>query len=343
MSATAPRISIIVAAYNAADLIGRCIDSCLAQTYPDFELIIIDDGSTDATIDIVQTYQQQEPRLRCYRVENGGQGKARNIALGQATGDYVTILDADDALHTTALARLVQVADTTGADLIAGEWETRDIGTGARKYTPLFAGLGPDATPDAIKTRLIRNTYYSVAKLYRRSLLDTHQIRYGEGYIYEDMEFLVGAVLQAETLQTLSGPLYTVYATGTTSTKTRTGNDWHARSFTQAVQATTTRYADALQPYARDYVHYVLNRVYFYTARQHRIPRTLWRPFTRDIFACLTGLFAGPPTRQSAGLIFSLPHQLGQIHPGVGYLAFGLIIRASKARAFCRRMLQRVF
>lgn len=328
----ATRISIIVAAYNVADLIGRCLDSCLAQSYPHFEVIVIDDGSTDTTGDLVQAYAARDERLRCYKVENGGQGMARNIALGHATGDYVTILDADDTLHKTALARLVQVADETQADLIAGEWETIDSQTGARTYKPLFIAITPDTPTAEIKTRLIRNTYYSVAKLYRRSLLDTHQIRYGEGYIYEDMEFLVGVVLLANTMAALPGPVYTVYASADSSTQSQTKGNWHAMSFTKAVQATTSRYKDALKPFCRYYVHYVLNRTYFYTVRQNRIPQALWQPFTNDIFKALNKLFSSPPARQTAGAKFALPLRLWRLHRGAGYAAFHLVNKVARHR-----------
>lgn len=101
-----PTVSVITPAYNAARFIGRAIDSVLAQTFTSLELIIIDDGSTDATPDIVRAYR--DPRIVYLQQPNAGQGPARNRGIQACSGEYVTFLDADDFYLPTKVERQVQ-------------------------------------------------------------------------------------------------------------------------------------------------------------------------------------------------------------------------------------------
>lgn len=98
-----PAISVIIPAYNAARTVGATVDSVLAQTFTDFELIVVDDGSTDETADVVAT--RSDARLDLVRTENRGVSAARNRGLARATGAYVAFLDADDAWDPAKLER----------------------------------------------------------------------------------------------------------------------------------------------------------------------------------------------------------------------------------------------
>jgi glycosyltransferase involved in cell wall biosynthesis len=98
-----PEVSVIVPAYNASGTIAATVDSVLAQTFDDFELLVIDDGSTDDTAEIVA--RRDDPRINCVRTENGGVSVARNRGLDIARGTYVAFLDADDAWRPRKLER----------------------------------------------------------------------------------------------------------------------------------------------------------------------------------------------------------------------------------------------
>jgi succinoglycan biosynthesis protein ExoO len=112
------RISIITPAWNAAGFIGRAIASVQAQSHADWELLIVDDASTDETCAVVQAAAAQDPRIKLLRApKNGGPGAARNIAFPAAQGDFMALLDADDAYAPDRLARLLKLADR--ADIIA--------------------------------------------------------------------------------------------------------------------------------------------------------------------------------------------------------------------------------
>lgn len=100
-------ISIVVPAYNAAGVIGRCIDTVLRQTYPDFELLIIDDGSTDETAEIAAAKAAQDARIHLIRQENAGVSSARNTGIAAASGELLCFIDCDDTVSANYLETLL--------------------------------------------------------------------------------------------------------------------------------------------------------------------------------------------------------------------------------------------
>ena len=112
-------ISIVVPAYNAAGVIGKCIDSVLLQTYSDFELLIIDDGSRDETAEIVAAKAAQDARIHLIRQENAGVSSARNTGIAAASGELLCFIDSDEILknkqHIFADRQLRQEHDMLSA------------------------------------------------------------------------------------------------------------------------------------------------------------------------------------------------------------------------------------
>lgn len=111
-----PLVSIIMPAYNAAKYIGEAIQSVLEQTWTNWELIILDDGSTDNTLQIAQQFAAKDDRIQVYHQSNQGGCVARNEALKHVTGDYVQYLDADDKLHAEKLS--LQVVENVDEDTV---------------------------------------------------------------------------------------------------------------------------------------------------------------------------------------------------------------------------------
>ena len=110
-------ISVIVPVYNVENYLRKCLDSILAQTYTDLEILLIDDGSTDNCLSICQEYAQKDSRIVLLTKENGGQGSARNMALERMKGDYVSFVDSDDYILPTMLQEMVENMESYGADL----------------------------------------------------------------------------------------------------------------------------------------------------------------------------------------------------------------------------------
>ncbi|OOQ58069.1 glycosyltransferase family 2 protein [Mucilaginibacter pedocola] len=111
-------VSVIMPAYNAQKYIAESIESVIAQTYPHWELIIIDDGSTDGTAEIVKRYQQTDSRIKYIFQQNSGQGPAKNAGIKISEGAYIAFLDADDLWLKEKLATSVAAIEASGADLL---------------------------------------------------------------------------------------------------------------------------------------------------------------------------------------------------------------------------------
>jgi glycosyltransferase involved in cell wall biosynthesis len=112
-------VSVIMPAFNASAWIRRAIDSCRQQTYPDVEIVVVDDGSTDNTLEILQTYRSE---VTWESGPNRGACHARNRAFALSSGRYIQYLDADDYLLPEKIARQVAFLEATGADAVYGDW-----------------------------------------------------------------------------------------------------------------------------------------------------------------------------------------------------------------------------
>ena len=154
MTSKMPTVSVVIPLYNARTVIQETIESVLAQTWKDYEIIVVDDGSTDGSDEVVRQFTG---RARLVRRENGGVAKARNLGIEQSSGKYVALLDHDDLWHPTKLEKQVAVlernpligmviTDVAHVDRLGGGWES----------------LGP-AT---IQRRLLRDS--SCAAMFRR-------------------------------------------------------------------------------------------------------------------------------------------------------------------------------
>lgn len=116
-STNMPKVSIIVPVYNVEAYIHRCIDSILAQTFTDWELLLIDDGSPDRSGEICDEYAQKDKRIRVFHKNNGGVSSARNLGLNNACGDWTTFVDSDDFLDRTSLSKMFGLTNHYDSDL----------------------------------------------------------------------------------------------------------------------------------------------------------------------------------------------------------------------------------
>jgi glycosyltransferase involved in cell wall biosynthesis len=113
-----PSVSVIIPAYNVESYIEQCLDSILAQTLRDFELIVVDDGSTDATADILQRYASRDERVSVVQQQNKFAGAARNAGMERAHGKYLSFIDADDFVEPHFFEKMVARAEKTCADVV---------------------------------------------------------------------------------------------------------------------------------------------------------------------------------------------------------------------------------
>lgn len=113
-----PRISIGIPFHNVKEYLPQCLESILSQTFTDFEVIMVDDGSTDGSFEICQKYAAKDSRFKLFHQENGGVAKARNNCLRHMTGDFIAWVDSDDWIEDDYFERLIRTQERTGADMV---------------------------------------------------------------------------------------------------------------------------------------------------------------------------------------------------------------------------------
>ena len=117
-----PKVSILVPCYNVGKYLPQCLDSIVNQTLKDIEIIVINDGSTDSTLDIIKQYAKNDKRIKIIDKENEGYGKSMNRGLDAATGEYVGIVESDDWVEPDAFEYLYKAAKKNKADMVKAEF-----------------------------------------------------------------------------------------------------------------------------------------------------------------------------------------------------------------------------
>lgn len=193
-----PKHSIIVPAYNTGDAIRQCIDSVLNQTYINWELIIVDDGSKDNTPEIIEEYAKSDNRIRAFHISNGGVSNARNIGLAKAQGEYVMFVDSDDWIETDYLQQVGKHMDDDADMYIVGISQDHEDNDGNIYYseikgTPVYRHISHESLHSEIGYLLnTMNMESSCLKSYRASFLRQHNIKFLKGMIvFEDFYFVL--------------------------------------------------------------------------------------------------------------------------------------------------------
>lgn len=280
-------VSIIIPAFNAEQHLGRCLQSCLGQSHGNLEIIVVNDGSTDATQAVAESYRAGFPRFQLHQVPNAGQGAARNMALRAAHGDFVFFLDADDAILPDTIKTLLGRALATRSDIVICDWCFVNEEGAFHGYSNLSAVIESPLLSERDISRFLRRTYFTVNKIYRkRFLLDNH-IEFGEGYIYEDIEFYVGSMLRAGRISYCSYPFYRIFVNQDSTTKSRFDSDRHARGFAAAIRSTVEKYREELSGHVPSFVNYAFRKSYTYTVSQRRVPVRFWVSFMAEVIGSL--------------------------------------------------------
>lgn len=183
------RISIIMPIYNCENYLHDSIRSVLGQSFQDFELLLIDDGSKDHSFDICMHYAEEDERLRAEHIENRGVSGARNYGLSLAEAEYIFFMDADDMLPEQSLQRMYESAQKTHADLVIGAFDAnREFFQSELRGIKTKQELIHDFIPN------LPSFYYGVPwnKLYRKKLIEANQISFNENLAWcEDFLFNV--------------------------------------------------------------------------------------------------------------------------------------------------------
>lgn len=184
-----PSLSIVIPVYNAGGYLEKCLDSVLNQVFTDYELILVNDGSTDASGEVCEAYAARDKRIRVIHQENGGQAAARNRGIEAAKGTYVGFCDNDDLLHPE-MFRVLMDQVTEESDVSACSYREKDVE--GRSGHCLHNGETYCFTNRKGMEEYLsreRMDIYVWTKIYRRSFLNNYQIRFEKGRNDEDFLF----------------------------------------------------------------------------------------------------------------------------------------------------------
>ena len=186
-----PAISIIVPIYNMEHLMRRCIDSLLAQTFTDYELLLIDDGSKDGSWSICQEYARKDARIGIYHKENGGLSDARNYGLSKAIGKYTIFADPDDWVSPEGLDRLYATAEREQADMTMCDLYRED------EYSRHYVCQRPQTlqAAEVLKELFANIQGFTVNKLIRRDVYTRFGISYPKGIYGCEDQYTMAAIL----------------------------------------------------------------------------------------------------------------------------------------------------
>lgn len=189
-------VSVIIPVYNVEKYLSKCIDSVLEQSFKALEIIVVNDGSTDRSVDIIKDYISRYPNIiKAYDKKNGGLSSARNYAIQLAQGEYITFLDSDDYLDCDYIETLYSIAKNNNSDMVCGGQKKvdQDGKVLARLKYPL------EINPNTILRRLNIS-----GKLYKREYVEKYKMRFADGKTYEDDPFNLFMIFMAKNLKLVS-------------------------------------------------------------------------------------------------------------------------------------------
>lgn len=214
---SAPKVSVVMPAWNAAGYIAHAVESVRSQTLTDWELIVVDDCSQDATGAAALAAAKGDPRVRVVRAaENGGVARARNLGMQHATGDWIAVLDSDDAFEPTRLETLVGIAEREQLDIIADDMKLIPFDN-LHADGPSFIGFPPGKLiPVDLSEWLGANhvdsdvpLYGYLKLLFRRAFITSHKVEYiADLRVAEDCWFVADFLAYGARFAIHPQPLY---------------------------------------------------------------------------------------------------------------------------------------
>ena len=219
-------ISIIVPVYKAEKYLSECIDSVLNQTYENFELILVDDGSPDNSGKICDEYAEKDKRIKVIHKENGGVSSARNAGLDNAQGEYITFVDSDDIVDKQYIELMYNKLVEKSADLCFCHFDRFDENTCEEYKETIPEHLIVDFKSDnfvdfASKFFNLKNNIFgsSCRVLYKKSIVET--IRFNSKIkISEDLVFILNAIFNSKSICSISNVFYHYRINPTSASRT---------------------------------------------------------------------------------------------------------------------------
>ena len=203
------KISVIVTIYNVEQYLRKCIDSILAQTHENFELILVNDGTPDNSLSICEEYAAKDNRIRIVNKENGGQASASNAGIEVATGDYIGFIDGDDWIEPNMYEVLLETADKYNSDIVQCCWVKVD--PDGKKHYVCEQDIVEQYSSDDGLEELVQSTGKTLntsvcCKLFKKSTIG--DIRFPKLRACEDDEFVHKTIAVCNHVTCIGSPLY---------------------------------------------------------------------------------------------------------------------------------------
>lgn len=209
------KVSVVVPVYNVEKYLRRCIDSLLGQSYSNIEILLVDDGSKDASLSICKEYEAKDSRIRVFHKENDGLGLTRNYGIEHATGEYITFIDSDDYLTLDAIETMLEKAVASDADVVIASHYYRNKAQEVALPERLYGGA---EIKETIMVHMMGNkgnqldalSYTATGKLYKKELFDKNNLVFPSErkLIWEDLAFSTQAYPLCEKVYILHKPVY---------------------------------------------------------------------------------------------------------------------------------------
>jgi glycosyltransferase involved in cell wall biosynthesis len=231
-----PEISIIVPIYNVEEFLNKCINSILAQTFKNFELILVNDGSTDRSGEICNYYAEKDHRITVIHKENGGVSSARNIGINLAIGKYIAFVDPDDTIESQMYEELLKAAKKHNADVVVCPIKSINTKNLSVSVSSIWRDVNNPLTKKIIENELIPSILIdknyslvsSVNKLYRKSIVNLINLTFEEHKDHsEDARFNFTLLTSINRLVYVDKPLYNYYIRNRDSLSRTFREDFH--------------------------------------------------------------------------------------------------------------------
>lgn len=224
-------ISVIVPVYNIKEYIGRCVDSILAQTWENLEVLLVDDGSTDGTEKLVDELQERDERIRVFHKKNGGSSSARNLGIREAKGKYLGFVDSDDYIEPFMYERLYRAIRATGMPIAQGARSEIDEQGNALPdiCVPPEKELVYDSETFMRELLQHKGDCSFCTKLIDKALFEKHT--FPEGKLNEDFHLLVQMLPEIEGIVSVPERVYTVFYKSGSNTRMDSGGIFSPEKF----------------------------------------------------------------------------------------------------------------
>ena len=262
-----PRVSVVIPAYNASAFIGTCLESVLSQTLSDIEVIVVDDGSTDKTKEVVNGFVEKDARVSLIEQQNSFAGVARNNGMKHAKGEYLYFLDADDFIAETMLEDMVGRLDADSSDVALCRSKYYDNASG-EVWGIDYSVVVPDLDVCYSKGQLDDSIFQCCVgwpwdKLFRSSFVQEHSLEYQDLRTTNDALFVFLAMCLAEKISVLSGEYVFHRTNNSDSLQSTRSISWENGAKAALAIGAALRDSGIFERFSRSYIEWLFHFAYW--------------------------------------------------------------------------------